>query len=151
MAQNYVCSSRPLRAVMDSEEVAERLQIPPPQGQDYFFIHVSSYPNNRPNFYSSVWYVLNGHDGLQAPLTWFYIRDQTQDYFCPQAMTEEQATNMRHAIKGRMDILANHLLLKGAHGGKKNVPSFSINVLMTKAFKYDIYQYLEGVAGLFDP
>ncbi len=116
-------------------------------------LHISSYPNENTRFYNSIWKYLNRPlgtvgealkmadvpKGVMIPNgRWFYIDDQTQDYFAPLGMTLQQASDERARIKKELVALAARLQLQDATGSKKRVTHFRINVLMSEAVEYDI-------------
>ena len=59
-------------------------------------------------------------------------------YFCALGMTLQEASDERLRIKKELVALATRLCLDHNHGGKKNVDSFRINVLMSEAVEYDV-------------
>ena len=140
MAQ-YKSSYRPDTITITPAAVAEQVKKGRADDEDYYFMHVSSYPNTNRVFYTSVWSVLNDSNS-KGP--WKYITDQTQDYFCVNPMTEAQAAEERMKIKKRFGLMVQHLFAKDVVDKTGFLPC-KVNILLTKAFSYDIIQHWDDI------
>eukprot|EP00735_Rhodelphis_limneticus_P006921 TRINITY_DN19393_c0_g1::TRINITY_DN19393_c0_g1_i1::g.7839::m.7839 TRINITY_DN19393_c0_g1::TRINITY_DN19393_c0_g1_i1::g.7839 ORF type:complete len:188 (+),score=16.34,RseA_C/PF03873.8/9.7e+02,RseA_C/PF03873.8/0.1 TRINITY_DN19393_c0_g1_i1:47-565(+) len=129
------------RPTMTANAVSEIIQNNAPEANSdkfFFFTHISSYPNENPSFYKSAW---KAFPKIENQAAWFYVKDQTQDYFCRRPLTEIEADEHRKQVKKYLQEYAQDKKLAGNHGGKKKLSYFRINVLLTKAFKYETFHF----------
>lgn len=164
-------SQIPARARIDADDVSSTIvaynraqaELAPEEKnanpKNYYFLHVSSYPNENVAFYRCIWKYLNRPNGTtpgtalqfrsvkEKDIKWKYIHDQTQDYFCTKPLTKQEASDERKRIKGELAALAKRLNIDETTGGKKGVDDFRINVLVTEAVEYDV---IEDLAAEFD-